>query len=187
MTASNGSSTRHYVMVLAVIAAGSAVGWWATSSAWAIAQESLLGGSEGSLAQAIAQTPIMASALVPVATTMPIVGFAGLAGVIGSRGVLRRIVGIFIVLAGALLAWSGLQTATSLRVGDVVSAGEVVAVSLVYPILTACAGVAMASAGVLVVVFARRWPHLGTKYERTSDRPRDAWEAMDRGLDPTQD
>lgn len=187
MTASNGVNTRQYVVVLAVIAAGSAVALWATSSTWAIAQESLLGESEGSLAQAVAQNRLGASAFAPAAAAMPIVGFAGLAGIIGSRGVIRRVVGILVMLAGAVLVWSGLQTASSLRVGDVVPAGEVVGASLVYPIVAAAAGFALVAAGALVVMFTHRWPHLGAKYERTSDRPRDAWEAMDRGLDPTQD
>lgn len=187
MTASKGVNTRQYLVVLTVIAAGSAVAWWATSSTWAIAQESLLGEAEGSLAQAVAQTSLRASAVVPAAAAMPVVGFAGLAGVIGSRGVVRRVVGVLVMLAGAVLVWSGLQTAASLSVGDVVSAGEVVSVSLAYPILAAAAGFVLVGAGVLVVMFAQRWPHLGAKYERTSDRPRDAWEAMDRGLDPTQD
>lgn len=187
MTASQSVNTRQYVVVLTVIAVASAVAWWATSQAWALAQESLLGEAEGSLAQAVAQRRVGATTLAPAAAAMPIVGFAGLAGVIGSRGVIRRVIGMLVVLAGAVLVWSGLHSAVTLRVDDLVSSGEVVGVSLVYPIVAACAGAAMAAAGVVVVMFAHRWPHLGARYERTSDRPRNAWEAMDRGLDPTQD
>jgi hypothetical protein len=187
VTASTGVKTRQYVVVLTIIAVTSAVAWWATAQSWALAQESLLGEAEGSLAQAVARRRLEATTLAPAAAAMVIVGFAGLAGVIGSRGVIRRVIGMLIVLAGAVLVWSGLHAAVSLRVGDVVASGEVVAVSLVYPIVMACAGAAMAAAGVGVVMFAHRWPYLGAKYERTSDRPRDAWEAMDRGLDPTQD
>jgi len=31
------------------------------------------------------------------------------------------------------------------------------------------------------------WPGLGRSYERSSKAPRDAWEALDRGIDPTLD
>jgi hypothetical protein len=118
---------------------------------------------------------------------MPIVGFAGLAGVIGSRGLVRRIVGILIALAGGVLVWAGIQAAISLRVGLLVPAGEIESVAPALPLVAAFAGVVLLAAGVTVLLRGNRWPALGANYERTSDRPRDAWEALDRGVDPTDD
>jgi hypothetical protein len=187
MSPDHGSNTREYVVVLSAITAGSALAWWATSGTWAVAQEALLGEVQGSLAQAVSQRTLSASALAPAAAAMPIVGFAGLAGVIGSRGVVRRIVGMLVAVAGGVLVWSGIQASISLRVGLLVSAGEIESVVPVLPLVTAFAGGVLLAAGVAVLLRGNAWPALGANYERSSDRPRDAWEALDRGVDPTDD
>ena len=50
-------------------------------------------------------------------------------------------------------------------------------------------GALVAVGGLLVVVRARRWPQPRRRYEaptgRRRDSPRDAWDALDRGEDPT--
>lgn len=180
-------STRQYVVVLMVIVAGSALAWWAASGAWVVVEQSLLGDVQGSLAQAVSQQSLGASALAPAAAAMPILGFAGVAGVVGSRGIVRRSVGILIVLAGIVLLWSGVQAALSLQVDDVVPAGQIVSVGRVFPLTMAVAGLVLAAGGVAVVLRGQRWPHLGANYERSTNRPRDAWEALDHGVDPTVD
>lgn len=182
------SATREYLIVLVVIAASSAIAWWATSATWAIGEQAMLGDSSGQYAEAVTQRSLGASALAPLAAAMPIVGFAGLAGVIGSRRLVRRIVGAIVVAAGVALVWTGIATTMRLAVGDTIpSAGVIVSVSPIYPIITALAGLALAIAGLLVVLRGRAWPTLGSNYERSTDRPADAWRAMDEGLDPTDD
>lgn len=181
------SSTRQYVIALLMIVVSSALAWWAASGAWAVVEESLLGDAQGSLAQAVSQQTLGASALAPAAAAMPIVGLAGVAGVIGSRGIIRRLVGILIGLAGIVLMWSGARAALSLQVGDVVPAGQIVSVGLVFPLATAFAGLVLTAGGTAVLLRGNRWPHLGANYERSTNQPRDAWEAMDRGFDPTAD
>ena len=187
MSARTRSSTRQYVVVLIVIVAGSALAWWAASGPWVVVEESLLGDVQGSLAQAVSQQSLGASALAPAAAAMPIVGFAGVAGVIGSRGIVRRLVGMLIVLAGIVLIWSGVRAALSLQVGDDVPAGQIVSVGFVFPAVVAVAGLLLAAGGAAVVLRGHRWPHLGANYERSTNRPRDAWEALDHGVDPTVD
>lgn len=187
MSGPSRSATRQYVVVLMTIVAGSALAWWAVSGAWIVVEESLLGDAQGSLAQAVSQQTLGASALAPAAAAMPIVGFAGVAGIIGSRGIIRRLVGLLVVLAGLVLAWSGAQAALSLQVGEVVSDGEIVSVGLAFPIAAAVAGLALIAGGAAVVLRGHLWPHLGANYERSTNRPRDAWEAMDHGVDPTAD
>ena len=71
--------------------------------------------------------------------------------------------------------------------GEVVSAGEIVSVGLAFPIAAAVAGLALIAGGAAVVLRGHLWPHLGANYERSTNRPRDAWEAMDHGVDPTAD
>lgn len=180
-------ATRQYVVVLLTIVAASALAWWAASQAWAVAEESLLADSQGTLAQAVSQTTLGAAALAPIAAAMPIVGFAGVAGVVGSRGVVRRLVGVLIVVSGVALSWSGVRSAISIQVGEVVATGKIVSVTPIFPALAAVAGLVLAAGGVAVAVRGQRWPQLGANYERSTGRPRDAWEALDRGVDPTLD
>ena len=188
MTKPARSATREYLIILVVIAAASAIAWWATSATWAISEQAMLGDATGQYTQAVTQRSLGAAALAPVAAAMPIVGFAGLAGVIGSRRWVRRIIGAIVVIAGVALVWAGASTTLTLQVGNTnQSSGVIVSVTPIYPILTALAGLALAMGGLLVVVRGSQWPTLGANYERSSDRPTDAWRAMDEGLDPTDD
>ena len=176
--------------MLGIIAIGAALAWWATSAAWAVGEQELLGDTSGQYAEAVVQQSLGAGALAPAAAAMPLVVFAGLAGVIGSRRWVRRLIGVVIFLAGGILIWSGVSTATTLDVGDPVPSpddGVIVSVAIGYPALAAAAGLIVTIAGVLVVVRGAQWPSLGANYERSTDRPRDAWEALDAGIDPTED
>jgi uncharacterized membrane protein (TIGR02234 family) len=61
------------------------------------------------------------------------------------------------------------------------------------------AGLLGVAAGLLVVVRGRRWPGMGRRYERADaaaprpvvrtdeERAQAAWQALDRGEDPTED
>ena len=190
MTGSTRTRSREYALVLALIAIGAALSWWATSASWAVGEQELLGDASGQYAEAVAQRSLTAAALAPAAAAMPIVVLAGLAGVIGSRRWLRRVIGGVICIAGGVLIWSGTSTAITLDVGDPVPApdvGVIVSVAIGYPVLAAVAGVVVTASGLLVVTRGARWPSLGANYERATDRPRDAWEALDAGIDPTVD
>lgn len=190
MTGSRLTRSREYALVLALLVVGAALAWWATSASWAVGEQELLGDTSGRDVGAVAQQSLSAGALAPAAAAMPIVVFAGLAGVIGSRGWLRRVIGAIICLAGGILTWSGVSTAMTLEVGNPVSppaVGVVVSVAIVYPVLAAVAGLVVAVSGLLVVTRGAQWPSLGANYERSTKRPRDAWEALDAGIDPTDD
>lgn len=189
MTVPTPARTREYVAVLVVIAAASALAWWSTSATWAVAEIPLLGETDGSVGRAVSQQTLSAAAFVPVAAAMPIVGFAALAGILGSRGIVRRIVGAVLMLGGTALAWSGLSAAASLEVGAVPPSGEglIVMADPLLPFIAAAGGVVLALSGLATLVRAARWPALGSNYERSAKVPRDAWEALDRGIDPTDD
>jgi hypothetical protein len=182
-------TTRQYVLVLVALAAGSMLAWWATSATWAITEMSVLGDADGAMSLAVTTSALSASSIAPVAAAMPIVGFAGLAGVIGSKGVVRRIIGALLVVAGVVLAWAGGQAAMSLQVGDTIGreGAEIVEVASRFPWLAALSGVVLIVGSVAVMARGQRWPSLGSKYERSPRQPRDAWESLDRGIDPTAD
>jgi len=104
------------------------------------------------------------------------IGLVLLAAVVASmatRGLARRVVGGLVTAAALVLCLSAFRHVT---VGP-------------WPLLTAAGAVVAAAAGVLVVRHGRSWPSMSTRYEReagAATRPATAWEAIDRGEDPTE-
>ena len=143
------------------------------------------------------------------APLVPAAGLVLLAAVVALpavRGSGRMAVGLLVVLAGGALAWSGVQAfaggleTAAADLPGVVGAPEV-EISSVWPGVVVVAGVLGACAGLLAMVRGRRWPAMGRRYERTGqatggavearragtaeDRAQLAWQALDRGEDPT--
>ena len=182
---------RQYLLAVTLIAAGALISWWALSRPWLSYAEPLLGSlpeDDSTLAAATSLVRVSGASLTPLAAAMPVLLLAGIAGVVGSRGVGRRIVGIVIMVVGAVLAFSVLQLTfgggLGSRVPDGVgeySTGVAFALAAVGGALLGVAG------GVLVLARGASWPSLGRGYERATKAPRDDWEALDRGLDPTVD
>jgi uncharacterized membrane protein (TIGR02234 family) len=141
----------------------------------------------------------------------PLVPAAGLvllaAGValFAVRGLGRVVVGLLMAVAGGVLGWSGLRV----LIGGLTSAAAAVpglggprdtAVSVhvahAWPVLALLAGVLGVVAGLAVVLRGRGWPGMGRRYERDAaaelpprtdeDRAQAAWQALDRGEDPTR-
>ena len=111
-------------------------------------------------------------------------------------------------LAGGVLGWSGLRTLVT--DADATAAGMVgsrtpgstltTEVSAAWPALALVAGLLAVAAGLLTVLRGRTWPGMGRRYERPAtaaaaparrqadeDRALDAWRALDRGEDPTDE
>lgn len=185
------SGRRQYLLAVTLIAAGALMAWWALSRPWLSYSEPLLGAlpdDDSAFAAATALVRVSGASLMPLAAAMPVLLLAGIAGIVGSRGIGRRIVGIVIVVVGAVLAFSVLQLILVDGVGSLVpdGVGE-------YTTSTALALVAVGGAllgvvgGVLVIARGASWPSLGRGYERATRAPRDDWEALDHGLDPTVD
>jgi uncharacterized membrane protein (TIGR02234 family) len=142
-----------------------------------------------------------AAPLVPAAG---LVLLAAAVALLAVRGPGRVVVGLLMALAGGVLAWSGLRVlfggltsaAVALpglgRTGDT---GVVVHVARTWPVLALLAGVLGVAAGVATVLRGRGWPGMGRRYERDAgavlpprtdeDRAQAAWQALDRGEDPT--
>ena len=146
------------------------------------------------------------SSAAPVVPAGGLVLLAGAVALVAVRGSGRVAVGLLIAGAGGALAWSGLRALTG---GLAVAAAEqpvvggtpVVETSAVWPAVALVAGLVGACAGLLTVIRGRHWPAMGRRYERgggpsgdraaTSRPPTDedraqlAWQALDRGEDPT--
>jgi uncharacterized membrane protein (TIGR02234 family) len=146
--------------------------------------------------------------LAPLVTATGLLLLAAAIALFAVRGLGRIVVGLFMAVAGGVLAWSGLRPLVgelAVDAGSVVSAGDSpdsrvsTAVSAGWPLLALAAGVLGVLAGLVVVVRGRGWPAMGRRYEREGaagpdrpgrpmtddDRAAAAWRALDRGEDPT--
>ncbi len=188
---------RGYIAGLGSMLVGSVLAWWAASATWVLVERSLLGdstASEMTNIQAVGLLAVSGGSVVSVAAAAPIIGFAGLAGVIGSRGWLRRSVGAVVTITGIVLCASAVRFLSTIAVGSPIPGGvggsgdqNVVSVSTVWPVVAIVAGLLLLAGGLLTTTVGHRWPTLGAGYERKSAQPRDAWDALDAGLDPTVD
>jgi uncharacterized membrane protein (TIGR02234 family) len=126
------------------------------------------------------------------------------------RGAARVVVGLLIGVAAAVLGWSGSRALTGgLDAAAATEAGGLprnsfVELSAGWPVVAVLAGGVGVAAGLLVALRGRRWSGMGRRYERPGAdgaaaprpdaRPRTdeeralaAWQALDRGEDPTVD
>ncbi|WNV77399.1 Trp biosynthesis-associated membrane protein [Geodermatophilus sp. DSM 44513] len=147
------------------------------------------------------------SELAPLVPAGGLVLLAAAAALLAVRGTGRVLVGLLAAVAGGVLGWSGLRTL--LADADATAAGVLAAtpgsttsasVQAAWPVLAVVAGLLAAAAGLLTVLRGRGWPGLGRRHERPAatgpaprrersdeDRALDAWRALDRGEDPTEE
>jgi uncharacterized membrane protein (TIGR02234 family) len=134
-----------------------------------------------------------------VAPSLPALGVALLAlaaAILAARGVVRRLVGVVIVFVAA--AAVGVAVSAPGDVSSALAHRELGAQGLVvhasangWWLLAAVGGLLGLVAGVLTVFFSEQWTGMGTKYDApTAPRPAKdpaavAWDALDRGEDPT--
>ncbi|SDZ08829.1 trp region conserved hypothetical membrane protein [Micromonospora pattaloongensis] len=136
-------------------------------------------------------------ALMPWLPPLAVVGLAGAGAVIATRGPARRLVGGLLVLIGVALTLGGGYGAVA------VDRGAAGGAALAWPVLGAVGGLLVTAAAVTTVARGRDWPAMGARYERAAGRAGDggavagpagrvegtgttrAWDALDRGEDPT--
>jgi uncharacterized membrane protein (TIGR02234 family) len=141
--------------------------------------------------------------LVPAAVGAAVMLLAGVAGVIATRGWGRRLLGAVLALAavgmGVAAGGFGLALPESARPAAVAETGfdNVTIVGSSWWLVVVGAGALAAVAAVLVTVRGAGWPVLGGRYERGPATPKgtsmnpaamtpaQAWDALDRGEDPT--
>lgn len=115
-----------------------------------------------------------------ITTGLPWLVLAVLLGVVATRGWGRVVVGVLIAIAGV-------AAALVCVVGTLPGATGIGSTAL-----GVTGGVLLALGGAWTVVAGRTWPAMGARYDagRTptrKERSLSAWEAQDRGLDPTED
>jgi Tryptophan-associated transmembrane protein (Trp_oprn_chp) len=112
----------------------------------------------------------------PWLTGVALLALAGVAGVVATGGVVRRLVGALLALVG---------------VGTAVAGAAGLAGATAGPLLVVGAAAALLAVGVFVLAREPVLARLGTRYAASGDRrpeqdpDRAAWDAMDEGRDPT--
>jgi hypothetical protein len=86
---------------------------------------------------------------------------AGVGALIATRGLVRRIISVIVVLSGLWLILSG-------------------------TVLCIVAGITVVAGGFIALATSGGWPVMGARYERAAKvEETDLWAALDRGEDPT--
>ena len=172
---------RGYIVGLSSMLVGSALAWWSASATWVFVERSLLGdsmSSEMTDVQAVGLLAVSGGSVVSIAAAAPIIGFAGLAGVIGSRGWLRRVVGVVVAIAGIALCVSAVRFLSSMAVGSPIPGGvggsgdqNVVTVSTAWPAVAIVAGLLLLAGGLLTAAVGHHGrPSVRAMNERVPNR-----------------
>ncbi|WP_214416915.1 TIGR02234 family membrane protein [Sphaerisporangium fuscum] len=148
--------------------------------------------------------------LVPVLSPLALASLAAVVAVLATRGVWRRVIGALMALFGAAIGFAAWQGASSSHVvraalehSTLTGAGHATAsVTWAWPATAVAGGVVLLAAGLTAVARGARWPGMSERYDRPGasgtgrggpggERPgagdRSLWDALDRGVDPTDD
>lgn len=183
---------RPYATALLLLAAGGVLLLWAYGLTWGTAEVPLLAGA----ADTTRTQQLSGRDLFPGAAMAGWVALAAVAGIVATRSWGRGIVAAVGLLAG--IAGAGAAVAFAIApesfIDSAVAGGAGAGASV--PSQAVAGWAAAVVAGVLVIAASgwtlargRRWPTLGSRYERRSrsERALSAWDAQDMGQDPTDD
>lgn len=186
------TSRRAYLAVLAGCVVSGAVVLIASGRVWGRAALTTVTGS-------IDRVSATGHAIEPALPALGIALLVLTAGIIASRGWLRRLVGLIVVFVGgsavALAIASRSDVGGELRHQTfAVAQSAVPAHTSGWAVVTALAGVVAVGCGALTVVVGAHWPALGARYDAAGARgargdsevrAMSEWDALDRGEDPT--
>ena len=187
---------RSYAMTLLACLAGAALALYAITRTWSVHLTPRPGMS--SLRAARTGTD-----LEPWVTGLAVVALAGAGALLATSGWARRALGVLLALAGVGIAVGAVMGRTGLDPG---SAG---AGATVWPIACVLGGLIITAGGATAARQGHRWPRMSARYDRKPVPPprsatpeaavptpedaaamadhRAAWDALDRGDDPTAD
>ncbi|WP_433302748.1 Trp biosynthesis-associated membrane protein [Actinoplanes sp. CA-030573] len=185
-------SRRSYALTLAACLAGAALSLYAITRTWSIHLTPRPGMSD--LREARTGTD-----LEPWVTGLALVALAGTGALLATAGRLRRALGVVLALAGLGVLIGAIAGRAGLDPGAAGAGGTL------WPVACAVGGVIIAAGGVTAALRGHRWPRMSARYDRKplaaesvetvaeprrerSTTPVDhraAWDALDRGDDPT--
>ncbi|MFF5292368.1 Trp biosynthesis-associated membrane protein [Paractinoplanes globisporus] len=187
---------RSYYLALLACLAGAALALYAITRTWSIHLTPRPGMS--ALREARTGTDIE-----PWVTGLALVALAGTGALLATSGWARRAVGVLLALAGAGIVTGAILGRAGLDPGSAGAAGTT------WPILCALGGLIVLAGGATAARLGHRWPRMSARYDRkpvpppraetptpaAAEQPkahsttvadhRAAWDALDRGDDPT--
>lgn len=193
-----------YLVTLGLLAAGGVLGLIARSQPW--------GSADVASSFTVTSITVNGGDLAPLVSGAPFVALAAVVLVPAVRTVGRRIAGGVLAVLGVAMTVNVLVVSTSLadrvyrwiiRAPDVGEQVGTVSTSPAWAVVAVVSALLVLVAGVLVLLNGPRWPSMGARYERqasvgqppgttpaTSDdstppSAAQAWDALDRGDDPT--
>ncbi|WP_200209777.1 Trp biosynthesis-associated membrane protein [Micromonospora coerulea] len=163
--------------------AGAGLAYWAATRTWSVELT-----DRGALPPS--RRARSGADLVPWVSALALVALAGGGAVLATRGRARRLLGGLLTLLGLAVAAGGGYGLAAAFGGEV---------SRQWPALCLVGGLLTAAGGLVTALRGGDWPAMGARYERpvptaqptATDGPavgrgtRDAWDALDRGEDPT--
>lgn len=136
------------------------------------------------------EVPYTGGQLLPWLPALAVVALAGAAAVLATQGLVRRVVGVLLLLVSAAVVAGG---GYPLLAQDDIGPG--------WPALCLVGGLVAAAGAAMTARHGHQWPVMGARYERGTTRStgapapdggrvglgntREAWDALDRGEDPT--
>ncbi|MER7419234.1 Trp biosynthesis-associated membrane protein [Micromonospora peucetia] len=182
-----GAGRRELTYAVLLCVAGAGLALWASTRTWAVELT----------ARPTPLPPVhdarTGAALLPWLPALALVGLAGGGAVLATRGRARRLLGGLLCGLGAAVAVGGGYGLVATFDGEV---------SRHWPALCLLGGVLATAGGLLTALRGRQWPAMGARYERratgdevsvardedgrvTGRHTTQAWDALDRGEDPT--
>lgn len=186
------------LLVLGLASLGVLVSYGAT---WVVALVPVFAGSAAESAPA-REIALTGRDLAPLGAAMGWVGLAAIAALLATRTWGRRVTGAVVLVAGGAAGVTGVAfgltevasggggTFVAAALGDE-SAAAATSVSIsAWWVVAVLSGLAMLACGMLALVDGPSWPRLGARYSRpdsqaTAPSAAAAWDALDRGEDPT--
>lgn len=171
---------REYAIVWLVLAAAGAGLFFAARATWATGTETLTSGTVVDLSVSGTDlTPWVAAAAILVIAMALLVLITG--------RVVRIIAGAFALAAGWGSTLVSARVAMGVQQSAIFNSRNVEVTATAWGWVAALVGVIAGLAALAVIVRAPNWPTFSTRYERGDTTPRNAWEALDHGVDPTVD
>jgi uncharacterized membrane protein (TIGR02234 family) len=190
------NARRELVATLAGCVLGAAVALFAADRPWVHARA-----VQGEL-----QVPlsVRGGSLAPMTPAFAVVGLAGALGLVATRGVLRRLIGVLVCASGVVAAVAALRSvrpgAADLadRAGAALGTASGTASAIRHTgwgWAAVLGSLLVALSGAAAVLRGSRWPGMSARYEAPAgaapravtaeDSALEQWRALDRGEDPT--
>ncbi|WP_067498255.1 Trp biosynthesis-associated membrane protein [Actinoplanes sp. TFC3] len=177
------SPARRLALTVLLCAAGAGLALWGITRTWAVVVTVRSGLPE-------LRHESSGSESAPLVLGLALVGLAGAGALLATKGLARRVLGALLLLAGAGIVISTVAGRSGLDLG---ATGAATA----WAVLCGAGGLLVLAGGWLALRYGHEWPGMGARYERkvtaapavTEAGPVDsraAWDALDRGDDPTE-